>query len=72
MSLIINILVLNTIVNHISDDTSKNYTFGFIFPFLVGLGLSFAPGIYLITTVTDRELRLKYLLNFIGIRSMSY
>ena len=72
MSLIINILVLNTIVNHISDDTLKNYTFGFIFPFLVGLGLSFAPGIYLITTVTDRELRLKYLLNFIGIRSMSY
>jgi hypothetical protein len=30
------------------------------------------PGIYLITSVTDRELRLRYLLNFIGMRSTSY
>lgn len=76
MSLIINLLVLNTIVKQVdqydSDGKIRTYIFGIAFPLLVALAIALTPGIYLITSVTDRELRLRYLLNFIGMRSTSY
>jgi hypothetical protein len=72
MTLLTNILVLNTIVNQIPDNKIKSIVFAFILPLLIGIRMSLAPGIYLITIVIDRNQRLRYLMNFIGMRSISY
>lgn len=44
----------------------------FLFPILLVLGLCITSGVYLITSVTDRAEKLRYLLNFGGMRSIPY
>jgi len=39
---------------------------------LISIGFVTSSGVYLITTVKDREDKLRYLLNFGGMRSLSY
>ena len=43
-----------------------------IFPLLLAIGYVTSSGVFLITTVKDREEKLRYLLNFGGMRSFSY
>ena len=42
------------------------------FPILTTLGIVLACGSFLITSLADREQKLRYLLNFAGMRSASY
>ena len=43
-----------------------------MFPLLINIGFVTSSGVYLITTVKDRQDKLRYLLNFGGMRSLSY
>jgi len=43
-----------------------------VFPFLISIGFVTSSGVYLITSVKDRQDKLRYLLNFGGMRSTSY
>ena len=42
------------------------------FPILLMFSFVMSSGIFVITTVADRELKLRYLLNFAGMRSSAY
>jgi hypothetical protein len=43
-----------------------------IFPLLVAFSMLLSGGLYVVTTVKDREDKLRYLLNFTGISSTAY
>jgi len=43
-----------------------------VFPLLISIGFVTSSGVYLITSVKDRQDKLRYLLNFGGMRSTSY
>lgn len=43
-----------------------------VFPFLIPFGIVISSGLYCVTPVRDRELGLRHLLNFAGMRSSSY
>lgn len=42
------------------------------FPFMIPIGMILASGLYCITVVRDRQMGLRYLLNFAGMMSSSY
>lgn len=69
------ILILNSFTKGLSDDLKSvvdNDVYAIIFPLLLAIGYVTSSGVFLITTVKDREEKLRYLLNFGGMRSFSY
>mmetsp|Transcript_41166 Transcript_41166/g.62606 ORF Transcript_41166/g.62606 Transcript_41166/m.62606 type:complete len:117 (+) Transcript_41166:2526-2876(+) len=46
--------------------------YNYVFPFLIMLSILISSGVYVISPVLDREEKLRYLLNFAGMRSASY
>ena len=56
---------------NVNDDV-QNLILGIAFPVLNNLGLILTCGVFVFTPVEDRELKLRYLLNFAGMRSSAY
>jgi len=57
-----------------NPDTDKifNQILGYMFPSFTVMGIVFSSGAFIITLVKDREEKLRYLLNFAGIRPPAY
>mmetsp|Transcript_17873 Transcript_17873/g.30364 ORF Transcript_17873/g.30364 Transcript_17873/m.30364 type:complete len:244 (+) Transcript_17873:2142-2873(+) len=53
-------------------DAVQKIIYQFIFPFLVSISVLVFSGIYVVTTVQDREEKLRFLLNFAGMKPFSY
>lgn len=51
----------------IKDEVIKN-----VFPFLIIFGFLTTCGIFIVTVIKDREDKLRYLLNFAGMRPFAY
>ena len=70
-----NILIYVMIINSITKSAGKelqNILITILFPVLLVLGICITSGVYLITSVADRSEKLRYLLNFGGMRSIPY
>lgn len=67
------LVVLNTLSQKdvLGPDT-KQTVLSFAFPWLVTIGIVLSCGVFVFTPVIDREEKLRYLLNFAGMRSSSY
>jgi len=69
------IFILNSFTKGLDDEIKgrvNNYAYAIAFPTLLALGFCTSSGVYLITTVKDRQDKLRYLLNFTGMKSFSY
>lgn len=55
-----------------SADDLEQTVVGTAFPFLVLGGIAFSQGAFILTSVKDKEDKLRYLLNFAGMSSFSY
>jgi hypothetical protein len=55
-----------------SRDDISSTVIGNAFPILVLLGILFSQGAFILTSVKDKEDKLRYLLNFAGMNSFSY
>jgi len=53
-------------------DQLKKGFYNVLFPILQILGIFLSSGIFIFTPVEDREQKLRYLLNFAGMRSSAY
>ena len=68
-------LILNSFTQGLPEEMQaqvNNIAYSSVFPLLISIGFVTSSGVYLITTVKDREDKLRYLLNFGGMRSLSY
>jgi hypothetical protein len=61
-----------TIVDQTTKDQMKNFFIQQIFPWLISGAFLLCSGLYCVTTVQDREEKLRYLLNFAGMRPSAY
>lgn len=68
---LIYLIIILMIVDNI-DGAPKQQILSVAFPILVAFGIMLSCGVYAWTTVSDREDKLRYLLNFAGMRSSSY
>jgi hypothetical protein len=67
------IIIIQIVFNKLgADNDIQNLILGIAFPILNNLGLLVTCGVFVFTPVEDRELKLRYLLNFAGMRSSAY
>ena len=71
--ILVNILVFNKLKedNTMSVDQTA-YWIKMLFPIYISFGIILSTGLFATTIVADREQKLRYLLNFAGMRSSSY
>jgi hypothetical protein len=67
---IINLICTMTLANKWADQTKT--LLGIIFPLFMEIGIISASQIFVVYPVKDREDKLRYLLNFVGIRPSAY
>ena len=74
MYIIIILMVMSQLGKAFPDDidTIRSKTLNIAFPILVSFGIITSVGVYVFHPVADREQKLRYLLNFAGMRSSSY
>jgi len=66
------IILLMVLDNIDIDEDTKQTVLSTIFPILISIGILTSAGIFVHAPVMDREDKLRYLLNFAGMRSSSY
>jgi hypothetical protein len=66
------IIIIVLATDNIGGGINKQDVLNFAFPILVTLGIVSSSGVFVFATVKDREDKLRYLLNFAGMRSSSY
>lgn len=64
------IIILAT--DNLAGGKFKQKVLNVAFPILITLGIVFSNGLFVMTPVKDREEKLRYLLNFAGMRSSAY
>lgn len=70
-NILIYVMIINSLTKQISKDVT-NILITLLFPILLVMGICLTSGVYLVTSVTDRSEKLRYLLNFGGMRSIPY
>lgn len=65
-------LIINSTMQVDVSPQIKFVLWSFIFPIIMIIGITNGAGLYLVTTVQDRDEKLRYLLNFSGMRPISY
>lgn len=68
------IIILQMVLSNIKgiDPNIRKVIINNVFPFLEVFGMTLSAGLYSWTITTDREDKLRYLLNFAGMRSSAY
>lgn len=74
INILVFLLVIASLTKYLNtvDARISGYLFAFFFPTMLIIGLCLTSGVYMITTVQDREYKLRYLLNYGGMQSASY